>query len=336
MWFEKLTGFSEQNPQQVRENIAIAENKLISKVTGNEFTFGKLELLSLEDLRNRTKAYKGEYKSRIQISEAVGDVQSFHNNILNKGAFFQVASQFNLLEMVHPGVTPEHGVGIYENDRTQGPACSIACGAATIYRNYFVNINNQTGQSNNNQIDCLEDIGLELNNDGDRLWKMSNGYALVNDEESLSDITKQIESKSKEEYEHLKSKLKIGIQWDTEVTISESKHLVSQAFCSALPIAYHTHLPRIIDNWTEFACLVLEASYEATFHSALINYENTGNNKVFLTLLGGGVFGNKHEWIFDAIRKSIQLFSNTPLDIRIVSYGNSNPHLVAFIESTKN
>ncbi|MCK5683507.1 hypothetical protein KAJ27_05280 [bacterium] len=50
---------------------------------------------------------------------------------------FQVASQFNLLEMVSPGVTPEEGVGRYEHDHTQGPACAIACGVGTIYRNYF-------------------------------------------------------------------------------------------------------------------------------------------------------------------------------------------------------
>ncbi len=51
---------------------------------------------------------------------------------------FQVASQFNLLEMISPNVTPDDGIGIYENDPTQGPACAIACGAGTIYRNYLV------------------------------------------------------------------------------------------------------------------------------------------------------------------------------------------------------
>ncbi len=53
------------------------------------------------------------------------------------GALFQVASQFNLLKMIGPSVTPEDGVTRYESDRTQGPACAIAAGAATIYGNYF-------------------------------------------------------------------------------------------------------------------------------------------------------------------------------------------------------
>ena len=37
------------------------------------------------------------------------------------GALFQVASQFNLLEMVSPRVTPEDGVTRYQHDRTPDP-----------------------------------------------------------------------------------------------------------------------------------------------------------------------------------------------------------------------
>lgn len=38
----------------------------------------------------------------------------------NAGAVFQVASQFNCLEMVGPGSRPEDGVTIYSKDHTQG------------------------------------------------------------------------------------------------------------------------------------------------------------------------------------------------------------------------
>jgi len=90
-----------------------------------------------------------------------------------------VASQFNLLETVSPSVTPERGVGIYENDCTQGPACAISAGAGTIYRNYFARVNGRTGQSATNQIDCLADIGAAMGNSDNRLWEMRNGYALA-------------------------------------------------------------------------------------------------------------------------------------------------------------
>ena len=47
---------------------------------------------------------------------------------------FQVASQFNVLEMVSPDVGPEAGVTGYQHDKTQGPACAMSCPAATVFR----------------------------------------------------------------------------------------------------------------------------------------------------------------------------------------------------------
>src|SRR5690606_33622250 len=152
-WFQSLTGFKEEDPEQVRQNIIIDENKLISKVNNKEFIYGKLEIPSLAELREELR--KLNYKeSKIEISEVVADVQQIHKEKENNHALVQVASQFNLLEMVGPGRTPEMGVGIYELDKTQGPACAIACGAGTIYRNYFVPVNGITGQTRDNQIDC--------------------------------------------------------------------------------------------------------------------------------------------------------------------------------------
>jgi hypothetical protein len=78
------------------------------------------------------------------------------------GALFQVASQFNLLEMVSPEVTPEQGVTRYQHDKTQGPACAIAAGAATIYRDYFVPVGDAVGQTSERQLDALADLGAAL------------------------------------------------------------------------------------------------------------------------------------------------------------------------------
>ena len=101
-------------------------------------------------------------------------------------------------------------------------------------------------------------------------------------------------------------------------------------YCSALPVAYSTLDEEL---WAEFSKLILEATYEATFYAALENYNKTKNNKVFLTLVGGGAFGNSNEWIFEAIAKSVKKFAKTPLDIKIVSYKTSNPDVIEFIDS---
>jgi len=39
-------------------------------------------------------------KGKLRVSEVIGVVKAFYNDKANVGAMFQVASQFNLLEMV--------------------------------------------------------------------------------------------------------------------------------------------------------------------------------------------------------------------------------------------
>ena len=330
MWFEELTGFKEISPEYVRDTITIDGQNLISKVNNKSYQFGSLEVVSLEQLREQQLSHSNS--DTIKVSEIVADIQGLHADQKNENALFQAASQFNLLEMVGPEVSPKAGVGIYENDFTQGPACAIACGAGTIYRNYFAPVNNQTGQTDGHQIDCLEDIGKELNNQELQLWKMTNGYALVSLEGLLS-INKQIGSFTTDQREALKGKLKVGIQWNTEVTLNDNKQLVSQIYCSALPVAYSS-----IESyyWENFAKIVLEATYEATLYTAMNNLKNNKSNSVFLTLVGGGAFGNDLDWILESLFKALEKFKHIPLEVNIVSYGRSNEILKQEIANFNN
>lgn len=280
MWFEQLTGFKEESPDYVRSNLRIEGDSFVSLVNNKRFTFGSLQIPTLGELK-RISPPREIYKDCLSVKEVVADVQELHCDIDNADALFQAASQFNLLEMIGPHISPEQGIDRYENDYTQGPACAIACGAGTIYRNYFVEVNGQIGQTKDEQIDCLELIGLELENERLNLWKMQNGYAMPNISGLLA-INKKIASLSLTEREKLKEKLKVGIQWNTEVTQSITKHKVSQIYCSALPVAY-CHIDSIY--WEYFARVILEATYEATLYAALLNYERTKTAKVYLTLV---------------------------------------------------
>ena len=326
MWFEKLTGITEESPQQVRKNITVSGDVMESHVNGKMMICGVLETPSLADLRQRVCSNELQ-DGKISVREVVADVQQLHINELNAGSIFQVASQFNLLEMTSSSVTPERGVGVYEYDHTQGPACAIAAGAGTIYRNYFAPVDGQIGQSADNQIDCLADIGKSLGNSDNRLWEMKNGYALAT-ENGLAEISKRLETFSDSDLDELRQLLRIGIQWNTEVTIADSKHTVSQAYSSALPVAYSHHPSNL---WEGFARLILEASYEATICAAILNYLNSGNNKLFLTLIGGGVFGNEPDWILGAIRRAVDLYKHVNLDVAIVSHGRSNKQVQQLI-----
>jgi len=55
-----------------------------------------------------------------------------------------------------------------------------------------------------------------------------------------------------------------------------------------------------------------------------LNYLQNGNNTLYLTLIGGGAFGNKKEWITNAIYRSLNLYKHVGLDVAIVSYGRSS------------
>lgn len=79
------------------------------------------------------------------------------------------------------------------------------------------------------------------------------------------------------------------------------------------------------EAWTDFAKLILDSAYEATICAAILNASQTGVNTVFLTLLGGGVFGNRDEWITGAIERAVAKYREYDLDIAIVSYGRSKP-----------
>lgn len=317
MWFEQLTGFAETSPKKVRESFMLDGQTIKSRVNGRTMNCGELEMPSLGELRDCIQGHK---VGKISVKEIVANVQHLHTDATNAGALFQAASQFNLLEMISPDYTPEDGIGIYENDRTQGPACAIACGAGTIYRNYFINVNGDVGQSADNQIDCLADIGVALNNADNRLWEMTNGYAFPS-ESGLTEISNSLKASDETALDELRQLLRIGIQWGTEVTLDDCQHTVSQIYCSAVPVRY-SHLDT--DLWAEFAQLILEASYEATICAAIINSTKNGNNKLFLTTLGGGAFGNRAEWIIRAMDRALNLYQHADLDIAIVSYGSSN------------
>ena len=315
-WFENLTGCVGESHESVREHLFIDGRRLHSRLNGKSWLCGELETQTLAQLRQRVRNIKYDL-APISVRNVVGNVQHLHLNRANENAVFQVASQFNLLEMTSPRVTPECGVGIYEHDFTQGPACAIAAGAGTIYRNYFVDINGRIGQTADNQIDCLSGIAKLFDNSKHRLWKMVNGYALPS-AEGLEEINRKLESMDEAALDDVRQALQIGLHWDTQVTLGDASHTVSQAYCSAMPVAYTNHTKEL---WAPLAKLVLEAAYEATICAAILNVDRNRNNRLFLTRLGGGAFGNNPDWITDAISRSLELYSDSGLDVAIVSYG---------------
>ena len=261
------------------------------------------------------------------ITHYAGDSFEMHSNKLFKNATFQVASQFNLLEFITPSSIPENGVTYYYNDHTQGPACALACPAGTVFRNYFVLCNHIIGQYKNNQLNGLDELFKFLS--AENLVKIKNGYSsstnddliLLNNNPIWSDHSTQTLAKSL---------IKVGIHSNIEVPWKENterfvlapeneRHRVTQVYCSALSLGRYTDCPEYL--WEPLARLILDASYEATLLTASLEKKSgRGSGVVVLTLLGGGVFGNKIEWIADSIGKAVAKCKNMGLKVVITHY----------------
>jgi hypothetical protein len=277
-WFERLMGFREDDYESTQRRVRIEGDELVSTVNDRRYGCGHLSIPTLAELRSRVTLPVAQ---RSTVSALVGDARALHADAEFAGALFQVASQFNLLEMTDYRVHPEDGVTRYAHDHTQGPACAIAAGAATIYRNYCVPLNGGTGQTSDRQLDALAPLGnalsSELRQPVSALWKMRNGYALCT-ETGLGSVTELLRSASKEALATLRGQLAIGIHRDVEVTdvTKGPRRIVSQAFCSALPIAYS---PIPGSAWEPFARLVLEAAYEATLLAAAEQSMSAGSTR---------------------------------------------------------
>lgn len=257
-----------------------------------------------------------------RFSLVEGDVRGLHLDPSLRGVVVQVASQGNCLEMVGPGVSPEDGVTRYAQDRTQGPACAMAAGAATIWRNYAVEVDGERGQTADRQLDAFADLRAALARaagvEPDALWRPRNGYVLP-DGAALDRVASVLRPATAADLDRLRGCLRIGLHWDVEATdAAPPGPLLTQAFCSALPVAYGPHAP---GRWEPLARLVLEAAYEATLLAGALDAARGGPGVVLLTRLGGGAFGNPDAWIDDAIARAVALPWPCGLDVRLVSHG---------------
>ncbi len=311
-WFERLFGFQETS-DAVYANLRVAGETLRSRANGRSFAIGTLETPTLAELRERVDIRRG---TPIRVRNIVGEAGALHGDPANAHALIQAASQFNLLEMVSPDVTPEAGITGYARDHTQGPACAVAAAAATVYRNYFVPLGDQIGQTADQQIDCLCDVQDWLSGGGEPLFEMRNGYAMPA-RGLLSAFDARFSALESSEVDKLRSCLRIGLHWDVEVTYPNAGHLVSQAYCSALPLAYW---PESSGQANRFAALILEALYEATLLAAIENADRYPGAPVYLTSVGGGVFGNDDRWIVSAMNRAFELCAESGLDVRIVNF----------------
>jgi len=319
-WFSEVFGFTEKPANDAvsdrdhvldQTSIDPTSTALTSLANGRVFQCGELNIQTISEFRlEAEKLYETFQCARNpSVSVICDDANTVHESVSSIGATIQVASQFNLLEMVSPTYKPSDGITNYCNDMTQGPVCAMACAAGTLYRNYY-------DQDDDNQVDCLREVGKVLSDVP--LWDMKNGYCMITTSGSaaMAEVMASDVDTLNEKFDHLQ----VGVQYDTEVvSVGDIGHTVTQVYCSAIPLTYMDQR-LITPPVKQFAEYVLMKSYEATVYAAAINALYTGNRDLYLTFVGGGAFGNDEDSIVRSIKSIIPIAARYNINIIMVCY----------------
>eukprot|EP01130_Rhizamoeba_saxonica_P013822 TRINITY_DN593_c0_g1_i2.p1 TRINITY_DN593_c0_g1~~TRINITY_DN593_c0_g1_i2.p1 ORF type:complete len:342 (-),score=59.73 TRINITY_DN593_c0_g1_i2:32-1057(-) len=281
-------------------------------VTNQNYSAGTYEVLSIGQLRSDV----GELPhsdSHINLNvitrndmASIRSVDVAHLQAIHKNAVFQVASNFNGIESISERSTPDgkNYVTDYTQDRTQGPAASISAGASAIARVLAAFYNPQThksewSQTAQRQVEFLENI---------KHFPTVNGYVTLGKCDPNLDFPTD-----PAELDDILQNIKVGCVKNAQVTsghrrgstldrVCDPNQVVDQVFCAALNIGqgYSGSVNSRSPSCEEKCKLILDAAYEGTYLTAIKNQRES----IYLTLIGGGVFGNSLDWISETILKT--------------------------------
>lgn len=233
----------------------------------------------------------------------------------NRQAVFQVASNQNGLEQVDATTSVEaQRLEDYPFDNTQGPIASISAAPGLLVRWGYAYFDPNTKpstwrQRDAHQINLLEHLpALPVNQAGYVIWDKTPTVLPANDD-----------------YQ----KIKIGYHEDIQVTFGRSdgqsypfliepEQTIDQVFCAAVALNYQhgaevdIKSPAVV-AWSQ---MVLKGIYEGTIRYSHLK----GRTKLFLTSVGGGVFGNAPKWIDDAIMSMKDYIVASGLNVIFVNY----------------
>jgi hypothetical protein len=244
------------------------------------------------------------------------DVGANQANVVNNDAVFQIASNFNALEMVSKDNLLERGIEEYCDDWTQGPFASISATPGLIYRAYYLFYDPTTDplawrQTCGCQLNLLEKLPL----------RVTNGYLDLSEVKFEKDVPVLTERD--------KENILVGVHRDIQVThgfvlnpcdnherLDKKDQVVSQVFTAALDLGNANRHLKDSPRAQLLAQDLLNAAYEGTLRAAFVE----GKKKVFLTLVGGGVFANDLAWIVQAIEKDKGFIRDSGLQVTLIVY----------------
>lgn len=325
MWFRRVFGVNEfaaddDGGSPVGFEIEDREPEKI-RINGRIFHVGPFSTPTVGQLFDAAASSR---RHLLSVTSLVGETRALHLDPANEGAVFQVASQFNCLEMISPRSTPDDGITIYARDHTQGPASAMACPAALFVRNYAIAVdaggrllrgegNGQTKRAGGHQLNLLARTGIP--------HRYQNGYAFLSPASAALVL--------KRDAHRLLRNIMVGVHENT-ATASRTGHRVTQVFTSALPLAYIDasagDAPASHPGVKRLARLCLFAAFVSTLCVAELRARETGKRvKCYLTSVGAGAFGNTADSVKGAMTAAFAACSAFNVDAIVVTHGGGAP-----------
>lgn len=176
---------------------------------------------------------------------------------------------------------------------TQGPAASVSAGPAAISR-VFTPFYSEKAKKKPETWQQTKKHQIELLKDVSKYYAIRNGYVVnTKKQEALPSDPAALAK--------LEGKVKVCVHVGADVpfarsdfmdmaTVMERPNTINQVFCAAMNLSQGpTGLAnRQLKDSEEKSKFILRAAYRGTYLAAL----NCGSKKLFLTLIGGGAFGN--------------------------------------------
>ncbi len=222
-----------------------------------------------------------------------------------RGTLFQVASQFNCLESPGPYLVE---VADYVHDSTQGPRASISAFPGTLVRHYAApdGLGGTFTQTGDHQLDLLADALPP------EVGRVDGGYLKAHHLDA---------QRAAEALADRFDAIRVGVHDDVEVVLGadwagavEGRPRIAQVFTSTLAAGMYGGGEQVTGAVAEVCRQLLRAAYLGTLLAAV----DLGRTRVLLTMIGGGVFGNPHPLIIEAILWSLDELASMgagPLDL---------------------
>lgn len=294
------------------------------RTAAGTFPAGRFETPSIATLRERALAAReGASGGRVRLwvldgASPATDIGSLQATA-GPGMLFQVASQFNCLESPGPFVTP---ITSYFSDLTQGPRASISAFPGTFLRHYaapgrdgtrFVQT---TGGPQLNLLEAVCSPGVA---------RVSSGYLTAFDIANPLAFAAALESRFED--------IRIGVHEDVPVVLGYNwdgavagDRRIGQVFTSTFAGGGYSGADPSDRTFRPICTALLRAAYLGTLLAAAA----LGRDRVVLTLIGGGVFGNPVPLIWESILWAIgevERFAPEVMDV-VVNGRNLGAHIL--------